>query len=348
MTSAQLPRVYGTGLLSLDLIFGPGDEQPTQWFAGGTCGNVLAILSFLGWKSFPITRLNGDVASRLVQRDLSELGVNLNFATLTPHAPTPMIVQRISSNLEDRKTHHFSTHCPYCGSRLPSFRAVRNDTALQTLTNWNHPPTVFFLDRASRGMLTMAKRAADSGALVVFEPSARVNSKHMLEALHIAHIVKYADERFPTPLNAVEFSETIHIEIQTKGSSGFRFRTQFGKRISGWNYRSPCVIDNIADTAGAGDWFTAALISKFPNGLDDLRGLNKTSLDEMLSYANAAAAWNCFFTGARTGMYTNSFESFKSSVSKLQEGNLRFSTDHETVVIDFDATDVSPACPACP
>ena len=348
MTLVDSQQVYGTGLLSLDLIFRPGDEQPTQWFAGGTCGNVLAILSFLGWKSFPITRLNGDIASLLVQRDLIDLGVSLDYATLTPHAPTPMIVQRINKNSDDQKTHHFSTHCPYCRSRLPSFRAIRNDTAVQTFTHWDHPPTVFFLDRASRGMLTMAQRAAEYGALVVYEPSAKVNSNHMREAIHIAHIVKYADERFPTPLNAIEFSDNTQIEIQTKGSSGFRYRTQIGKCKNDWNYRSAFMIENIADSAGAGDWFTAALISKFPNGLNDLQELNTDYLDEIFSYANAAAAWNCQFDAARSSMYAVSLESFESSVRALQEGKARATTDHETAAIELDKLQVSPACPACP
>ena len=347
MASANSHRVYGTGLLTLDLIVGPDDEQPARWFAGGTCGNVLAILSFLGWKSFPITRLNGDVASQIVRRDLIDLGVNLDYATLTPQAPTPIIVQRINRNSADMKSHRFSSHCPFCRSRLPGFRAIRNDTALETLSHWI-PPTVFFLDRASRGMLTLAQAAAESGALVVFEPSARVNSQHMLEAMRIAHIVKYADERFPEPLNAIELSDSTRIEIQTKGSSGFRFRSRLAERVSGWKYRLALLTENIADSAGAGDWFTAALISKFPNGLADLEELSTPCLDDIFGYANAAAAWNCFFEGARTGMYAMSQETFSANVRDLQEGNVRMAADHEAVAFDVDQTDVSPACPACP
>ena len=340
-------RVYGTGLLSLDLIFRPGDEQPTRWFAGGTCGNVLAILSYLGWQSFPITRLNGDIASQIVQCDLVNVGVRLDYATLIPQAPTPIIVQRITRNSKKKQTHHFSTHCPYCRSRLPSFSAVRNDTALRTLSRLT-PPTVFFLDRTSRGMLTLAQQAAESGALIVFEPSANVDLQHMREAIRIAHIVKYADERFPTPLNAIEFSDSTRIEIQTTGSSGFRFRAQLGKRISDWKYRSAINLDYIADSAGAGDWFTAGLISKFPNGLNDLQELNTAYLDEIFSYANAAAAWNCQFEGPRSGMYAVPLASFESSVKALQEGTERVTSEHENVEFRFDEQTVSPACPACP
>ena len=286
-------------------------------------------------------------ASQIVRRDLMDLGVNLDYATLTPQAPTPIIVHRINRNSADIKSHHFSSHCPYCRSRLPGFRAVRNDTALETLSHWI-PPTVFFLDRASRGMLTLAQAAAESGALVVFEPSARVNSQHMLEALRIAHIVKYADERFPEPLNAIELRGSTRIEIQTRGSSGFRFRSRLAERVSGWNYRSALLTENIADSAGAGDWFTAALISRFPNGLDDLQELSAPDLDDIFCYANAAAAWNCFFEGARTGMYAASQEMFSADVRNLQEGHLRMKADRESVAFRVDEMDVSPTCPACP
>ena len=347
MASENSRRVYGTGLLTLDLVFGPDDEQPARWFAGGTCGNVLAILSFLGWQSFPITRLNGDVASQIVRRDLMDWGVNLDYARLAPQAPTPIIVQRINRNPAKMTSHHFSSLCPYCRSRLPGFRAVRNDTAVEVLSRWS-PPTVFFLDRASRGMLTLAQAAANAGALVVFEPSAQVNSQHMLEAMRIAHIVKYADERFPEPLNAIEFSDDTRIEIQTSGSSGFRFRARLAEQVSDWNYRPALSTENIADSAGAGDWFTAALISRFPNGLDDLQELSAPDLDDIFSFANAAAAWNCFFEGARTGMYAMSQEMFSANVRDLQEGRARMTTDREAVAFDVDKTDVSPACPACP
>ena len=118
--------------------------------------------------------------------------------------------------------------------------------------------------------------------------------------------------------------------------------------MSDWNYRPTLSTENIADSAGAGDWFTAALISRFPNGLVDLQELSAPDLDEFFSYASAAAAWNCFFEGARTGMYAMSQEMFSANVRDLQEGRARMTTDLEAVAFDVDETDVSPACPACP
>ncbi len=339
-------RVYGTGLLTLDLVVGPGEEAPARWFAGGTCGNVITILSFLGWESFPIARLNGDIASQIVRHDLEQWGVNLEYAALAPQVSTPIIVQRIKRRASGASVHSFSCNCPYCGSWLPSFKPVRHDTAMEVSANWN-PPTVFFFDRVSRGMLTLANAAAEGGALVVFEPSAKGDPRHMHEAIEIAHIVKYSDQRFPESLSAIETSPSTRVEIQTHGGSGFRYRTKFGKRASNWKCKRSLPTVETVDSAGAGDWFTAALISKFPNGLDDLLELRAGELREVLDYANTVAAWNCFFEGARGGMYTVSKRQFQAHVRKLQSGQIQVRPRHKETIADFEQFDLSPACPAC-
>ena len=52
------PTVYGTGLVALDIVIGSDANESAYHWAGGTCGNVLTILSYLNWTSFPIARLN--------------------------------------------------------------------------------------------------------------------------------------------------------------------------------------------------------------------------------------------------------------------------------------------------
>ena len=345
MASKDSRRVYGTGLVTLDLVVGPDDQEPAHWFAGGTCGNVLIILGFLGWQSFPITRLNGDIASKIVRHDFQKWGVNLDYATLTP-APTPIIVQYIKRRMSGKSTHRFSCNCPYCGSWLPGFKPVRHDTALDVSANWK-PPTVFFLDRVSRGMITLAKAAADSGALVVFEPSAKGKYGHMQEVLQIAHIVKYSEQRFPEPLSAMEVSSNTKVEIQTLGDRGFRYRSRLGKRVSGWENKQSLQTVETVDSAGAGDWFTAALISKFSNGLDDLLKLRVHDLGEILDYANSVAAWNCFFEGARGGMYAVSKQQFQAQIRRLQDGHIKVHSPQNLALKETNETNLSTVCPTC-
>lgn len=60
----------GTGLVALDVVISNDIEKPTQFYAGGSCGNVLTILSYMGWDSYPIARLSNNVASDLLIQDL--------------------------------------------------------------------------------------------------------------------------------------------------------------------------------------------------------------------------------------------------------------------------------------
>jgi len=57
------PTVFGSGLIALDLIVSPESSSSFQAHAGGTCGNVLTVLAYLGWASYPVARLGDDAAS---------------------------------------------------------------------------------------------------------------------------------------------------------------------------------------------------------------------------------------------------------------------------------------------
>ena len=79
MTTVVRPKVFGTGLIALDLVIGPKPETPVRSWAGGTCGNVLSILAYLGWDAYPVARMNSDVASDRVRADMKRWGVHLDW-----------------------------------------------------------------------------------------------------------------------------------------------------------------------------------------------------------------------------------------------------------------------------
>ena len=95
MIPATQPKIFGTGLIALDLVIGPDPETPVRSWTGGTCGNVLSILAWLGWDAYPIARMNGDVASERVRVDMARWGVHLDWTTCAPTTDTPVIVQEI-------------------------------------------------------------------------------------------------------------------------------------------------------------------------------------------------------------------------------------------------------------
>ena len=88
MTLVRRPKAFGTGLIALDVLVGPDPEIPVRCWAGGTCGNVLSILAYLGWDAYPIARMNGDVASERVLSDMGQWGVYLDWVDCAPTANT--------------------------------------------------------------------------------------------------------------------------------------------------------------------------------------------------------------------------------------------------------------------
>ncbi len=201
--TARTPVVVGTGLIALDVVINGNVHRPPRFWAGGTCGNVLIILSYLGWQAFPVSRLNGDAASKHVLREFRRWGVHLDFANSKPGGSTPIVVQRIDHNAAGEPFHRFSRNCPNCGAWLPGYKAVLASTARDVAARIENPK-VFFLDRVSRGALILARASAEKGAIVFFEPSSVGDSRLFREALSIAHILKYSRERM-RQFNELEF-----------------------------------------------------------------------------------------------------------------------------------------------
>ena len=120
----RTPKILGTGLVALDLVVSSDPEAPIRSWAGGTCGNVLSILAWLGWEAYPIARMNGDAASARVKADLRRWGVRLDLSECGPAVSTPIVVQEIKTSSSGDSTHRFSWSCLRCGGWLPSFKPV--------------------------------------------------------------------------------------------------------------------------------------------------------------------------------------------------------------------------------
>ena len=94
--------------------------------------------------------------------------------------------------------------------------------------------SVFFMDRVSRAALTLAARASKEGAVVIFEPSGKSDPKLFQEAIQLAHIVKYADQRLREVGGAMDDETSTLLEIKTSGSKGLQYRHRLGRRASKW------------------------------------------------------------------------------------------------------------------
>lgn len=294
----RVPKVVGTGLVSLDVVVSADLERAPRLYAGGTCGNVLAILAYFGWDSFPLARLGADQLANKVLRDLKRWKVHCDFLKLPSKAPTPVILERIRED----GSHRFSVTCPDCGHWFPSYRPVTLK-AVESVLDDLVDADVFFFDRASPGAIKLAEACSESGTCVVFEPSSVGHPELFRKAVGVSHIVKYACDRLSNLPEIGELPRPM-IEIITLGGDGLQLRSRIHGAGRDWHTLPAFSVKTLRDSAGAGDWLTATMIALIERrGFSSLNDLDFSSLRNIIEYAQAASAWNCAYEGARGGMY---------------------------------------------
>jgi len=315
-----VPTVVGTGLIALDVVVNHATKAAPKVFAGGTCGNVLTILSYLGWLSYPVARMDCDAASKHVLADFQKWGVQTDLCKCLPSVETPIVIQNIRRAPDGHNIHRFSFTCPNCGAWLPGFKPVTTPTVEVVLARVSQPK-VYFFDRLSRAAVNLAKAYSDQGALIVFEPSGLGDPKLFQEVLQIVHVLKYSNERL-NEMSDLHFAQTPLLTVETLGNEGLRYRSSIrGCKSSDWASLNAFSVKQVVDTAGAGDWCTAGLIHLL--GTQGAAGFAKTSsssLRDALLFGQALAAWNCQFEGARGGMYAKDKMGLHRDVNKILLG----------------------------
>src|SRR4051794_21319134 len=91
------PVCVGAGFVAADIVEGHTEEFVA---AGGSCGNVLAILAWLGWKSYPVARLGKDWAAGVVRKEFKAVGVDDAFLSDEKAVQTPIVIQRFVEDKE--------------------------------------------------------------------------------------------------------------------------------------------------------------------------------------------------------------------------------------------------------
>lgn len=315
----QRPTVVGIGLVALDVIHGLDQPREPELFAGGTCGNVLSALAFLGWNSYPIARLAHDPAGVRALADLRACGARTDFAVLEPTRPTPVFVQRIQADSEGRIVHRFSTRCSDCGGFFPQYQPVPR-ASMEPVIKAIPEPEVLFVDRTSPGAVHVAEAAYLRGALVYFEPSAKCDERLIQRMLAVSHVLKYSADRADNlrlPNEAV-----VPLEIETLGADGLRYRgTMLGAQGQRWRAMPAFGVSQLRDAAGAGDWMTAGFIDFIAQaGATGFEGVPRDILEEGLRTGQAFSAWACGFEGARAGMYRQTQAEVRERVEHTLSG----------------------------
>ena len=271
--------VVTAGYAPLDIV----SYQGRIWHAaGGSAGNVAAILGFLGWSSSLVTDLGDDVAGRQIQRDLAKSNVSTKLTRLVAGVTTPRLIHEISG-----AGHQYRFKCSQCGSRFPFSRPLRLDRAREVIEQSDHP-TVFFLDRLNAGTVLLAEHYASEGSRVIFEPSRPARPDLTARILAVATVVKHASDR-TSGLDEAN-ARAGQVWIVTDGAAGAKYRVGRGA----W-HQSPAFSYPVIDAGGAGDWTTAGLAHALPKE----GRLTVAAVGDALRWAQALAAVSCGAAGAR-------------------------------------------------
>jgi len=339
------PGCAGTGLLALDVVMNSTAGSKPRFWAGGTCGNVLTILSYLGWESYPIARLGRDSAAKIIANDLRAYKLHMDFVHQDSSVQTPIIYERIMSSSKGGRTHRFYWMCPACGSWLPGYRPIRLREAnryANELTNLR----CFLFDRVSPGALRLAARAKELGAIVIFEPPSLKNEAQFQKAMTICDILKYSNEHAKQQ-DRLAYESLAWLVIETLGEEGLRYRLRSNGKTGNWKMLSAFRINSLVDTAGAGDWCTAGIIHML---LEDAREATKKASEEKIvdaiRFGQALGALNCGYEGARGVMYHLSRERFDNEVSVILSRK-ESSTPVDDMISAKPQWSRRRICPAC-
>ena len=275
---------------------------------GGAPANVAVAASRLGASAAFWGKAGEDGFGAYLRRVLEERGVNC-AGLLTGRQATTMAIVSVDET----------------GER--SFRFVRGadqeltpqevDEAAILNSKILHFGSVSLTPGLARNATIFAARTAHkNGRVVSYDPNYRpalwASEADAVEWMRIplplVDIIKLAEEELPllTGVSGLEEGSAaleeqgVKLVLVTLGGEGVFCRWQ------GWTWRQSGVSVKVADTNGAGDTFLGAVLSRLcrREAENPLEGLTRAELEDILAFANRAAALTCSRSGAIPAMPT--------------------------------------------
>lgn len=315
---ATKPRAIGAGLVALDVIVPDAAAEEKKFVqAGGSCGNVMAILAYLGWSAAPVARLDESPNSVTIRDDLEQWGVDTRWAQGEATGSTPLILQINHNPGTDAARHKFHWRCLNCSGWYPRFKPFKK-TLLPEIEAHEKKVSAYYFDRAFPASIELAKHMRDQGAVIIFEPNGVRDERQFEAALSVADVVKYSHERMAPQADLVADPD-VWLQIETIGRDGLRFRL----RDEDWRTLEAVPAPFVIDTAGAGDWCSAALIDGcFRRGRESLKTTPSSKVQQALRLGQSYASLNCAYAGARGLMFALDEETATEYAHALLRGKV--------------------------
>ena len=302
------------GELLVDLTQTHIDAGQIRHFAanpGGAPANVAVASARLGASAGFIGKVGADVYGRDLRAVLERDGVDTAGLYETPLALTTQALVSVSETGE--RDFNFYRN-PGADSLLTEEEAL---AALKSPPKILHIGSVSLTAEPARGTtLAAAEYVRGRGALVSYDPNYRAAlwpdegtaAEWMKKPLPHADILKISDEELPllTGTDDLEAGsralaeQGISLIFITIGGTGTFYRLYGAGTGTIPGFSVP-----VADTNGAGDTFLGALLSRLTaRGNAPLEALTQSEIEEIIRFANCAAALTCSRPGAISAMPT--------------------------------------------
>jgi fructokinase len=285
MTNAKR-TIVGLGELLWDLL--PSGKQ-----LGGAPANFAYITNLLGDTGIPASRLGRDSLGDEALKKLAQLGLSNAFVQQDPSHPTGTVKVEIDSSGQPR----------FDISELVAWDFLEWTSSWQQLAN--EADAVCFGSLAqrsapSRSTIRSFLQATRPEAVRIFDVNLRqhfYSASLLAESMKLASIVKLNHEELPRIMHLLEHESSSEKESARRLLSSHDLRLVCVTRGSRGSLlisldecsEHPGIKVKVADTVGAGDAFTAALVHGY------LRGSSLTQINET---ANRVGAWVASQPGA--------------------------------------------------
>lgn len=279
------PVIVGIGEILWDML--PGGKQ-----LGGAPANFACQSNALGARGVVVSRVGDDDPGREILDRLGPLGIDATCVTTDPQHPTG----RVDVRLDARRVPEYVIHEPAAWDFIPADAA---SLALAGRADAVCFGTLAQRSPVSRDSIRAFLRAARPQCLRVFDINLRQNyfdHRTVHDLLQSADVLKLNDSELPVVGGLLDLggdAPTLVRELLRRYALRLIALTRGpdGSTLYAPNAESshPGVSGPVADTVGAGDAFTAALVLGLLEG-HDLARIN--------AFANRLAAYVCSQAGA--------------------------------------------------
>ena len=268
------------------------DIKTIYQHVGGTCGNVMSILAWMGWHTLPAARLDDSETGLLIKADLESYGCDTRLVSNTPDGGTTILDIIHKTGRDGKPKTAYMAHSPR-GGRFVNHRFWTLKQAQALFDSLEEMPDVFFFDRCAPGNILLAQLFHERGVLVYYEPNEPVD-RNFLRAVATSDIVKFSNEKHPD----VSFTEgfTDKLFIQTLNEKGLRFKL----RAEGWMTIPPEHNPHAVDGEGAGDWTTSTFINELGHHhMLTFDRIHQPNVTHCLEEAQRVASMSVSYLGAK-------------------------------------------------